>query len=42
MIVAGGDRILGKIAAVRGDVFRHRPVLRPWDWPCLFARALTA
>jgi phytoene synthase len=40
MIVAGGDHILGKIARVKYDVFRQRPVLRWFDWPLLFARAL--
>ena len=41
MIIAGGDRILGKIAAVRGNVFRHRPVLRAWDWPLMLLRTLS-
>ena len=40
MIIAGGDRILTKIARVGGDVFRHRPTLRPHDWPLMLARAL--
>ena len=40
MIIAGGDRILTKIARVGGDVFRQRPVLRWFDWPLLLARAL--
>lgn len=39
MIVQGGLRILEKLEGVRGDVFRRRPVLRPWDWPMMFARA---
>jgi len=30
--VHGGLRILDKIDAVSGDVFRHRPVLKPLDW----------
>jgi squalene synthase HpnC len=38
MTVAGGDRILAKIAAVDHDVFRRRPVLRGYDWPLMFAR----
>jgi squalene synthase HpnC len=42
LVVAGGTRILDKIAAAGGDVFRHRPVLRAWDWPGLFVRALAA
>lgn len=40
MIIAGGDRILTKIARIGGDVFRRRPVLRPLDWPLLLVRAL--
>lgn len=39
-VVQGGLRILEKIEGARGDVFRYRPVLRSWDWPLLFARAL--
>jgi squalene synthase HpnC len=40
-VVQGGLRILEKIERARGDVFRHRPVLRAWDWPLLLARALS-
>lgn len=40
MIIAGGARILEKIDRVQGDVFRHRPMLRPFDWPLMLARAL--
>jgi phytoene synthase len=40
MIVQGGLRILDKLAAVEGDVFRHRPVLRAFDWPLMGLRAL--
>jgi squalene synthase HpnC len=32
MIVAGGARVLDKIDAVNGDIFRHRPKLNKWDW----------
>ncbi len=39
LIMAGGLRILDKIEAVHYDVFRRRPVLRPWDWPLLFWHA---
>lgn len=39
-VVAGGARILDKIDAVRGDVFRHRPVLTSWDWVRILARAV--
>ncbi len=39
-IIAGGDRILSKIAAVNGDVFRHRPVLTKSDWVLMLAKSL--
>ncbi|HEY6241999.1 MAG TPA: squalene synthase HpnC [Burkholderiales bacterium] len=39
-VVQGGLRILEKLDRARGDVFRHRPVLRTWDWPLMLARAL--
>jgi squalene synthase HpnC len=39
MIVAGGRRILEKLEAVNGDVFKHRPVLKAWDWPAMLVRA---
>jgi phytoene synthase len=38
-IVAGGLRILEKIDAVRGDVFRHRPELGAADWALVLWRA---
>jgi squalene synthase HpnC len=38
--VAGGTRILDKIDAARGDVFRHRPVLRPLDWAVILLHSL--
>ena len=42
MIVMGGERILKKLHDVEGDVFQHRPVLRPLDWVYLTYRALRA
>ena len=39
-VVAGGSRILDKIEAVGGDVFRHRPVLGRMDWVRILARAI--
>jgi len=39
-VVQGGLRILEKLERSRGNVFRRRPVLRPWDWPLMLARAL--
>jgi squalene synthase HpnC len=40
MIVQGGLRILEKLDAVSGDVFRSRPELKPLDWPLMMIRAL--
>jgi squalene synthase HpnC len=39
-VVGGGARILDKIDAVRGDVFRHRPILGRRDWLRILARAV--
>ena len=39
MIVQGGRRILDKLAAREGDVFRRRPMLQPLDWPLMLWRA---
>jgi squalene synthase HpnC len=39
-VVQGGLRILEKLEGARGDVFRHRPVLKAFDWPLMFCRAL--
>jgi phytoene synthase len=38
--VQGGLRILEKIERVGYDVFRRRPVLRPFDWPLLLLKAV--
>jgi squalene synthase HpnC len=38
--VQGGLRILEKIERAGYDVFRHRPVLKPFDWPLLLLRAV--
>lgn len=40
LVVQGGLRILERIEAVEGDVFRHRPTLGTWDWICMAWRAL--
>jgi len=42
MIVMGGNRILEKLQASGGDVFRERPVLRSFDWMLMLYRALLA
>jgi phytoene synthase len=38
--VQGGLRILEKIERAGYDVFRRRPVLRPFDWPVLLLKAV--
>jgi len=38
--VQGGLRILEKLERAKGDMFRHRPVLKWFDWPLLLARAI--
>jgi squalene synthase HpnC len=40
LVVQGGLRVLEKLDAVDGDVFKRRPVLRPWDWMLMLTRAL--
>ena len=42
MIVMGGNRILEKLQASGGDVFRHRPVLRSPDWVLMLYRSVFA
>jgi squalene synthase HpnC len=39
-VIAGGQRVLSRIDAVRGDVFRARPVLGRRDWVAVAARTL--
>jgi squalene synthase HpnC len=41
LTVQGGLRILEQLRRVRGDVFRRRPMLGPWDWAVLAGRSLT-
>jgi phytoene synthase len=38
--VQGGLRILDKIECANYDVFRHRPVLKAFDWPVLLLKAV--
>jgi squalene synthase HpnC len=40
MIIAGGERIIAKLAKVDGDVFNKRPVLTKRDWILVFLKAL--
>src|SRR6266571_1554488 len=39
-VVQGGSRILEKLERVRGDVFRHRPVLKALDWSMMRSMSL--
>ena len=39
-VIAGGQRILSRIDAVQGDVFKRRPVLGTRDWVVVAARTL--
>ena len=40
VIIAGGETILRKLHRHRGDMFQHRPVLRPWDWARILFKAV--
>ena len=40
LTIQGGLRILEKIKHARGDIFRHRPLLRPADWLLIGSRTL--
>lgn len=40
MIIAGGEQIIYKLKKVRGDIFKHRPTLKAWDWPLILLKAL--
>lgn len=39
MIIQGGLRILDKIEAADYDVFRRRPILKPYDWAIMLAKS---
>jgi squalene synthase HpnC len=39
MIIAGGLRILDKLEAADYDMFRRRPVLRPFDWVIMLLKS---
>jgi phytoene/squalene synthetase len=39
--VLGGERILDRIDAVSGDVFRNRPALRTLDWIRLLGKMVS-
>ena len=39
MIIAGGLRILCKLENAQYDMFRHRPVLKPFDWFIMVAKS---
>jgi len=39
LIIAGGNRILAKLERNNFDMFRHRPVLRPFDWVIMLGKS---
>ena len=39
MIIAGGLRILSKLENAQFDMFRRRPVLKPYDWVIMLAKS---
>ena len=39
MIIAGGLRILDKLESAQYDMFRQRPVLKPFDWVIMLAKS---
>ena len=40
LIIGGGEQIIYKLKKVRGDIFKHRPTLKAWDWPLILLKAL--
>jgi squalene synthase HpnC len=42
MIIMGGESILRKLHKSQGDVFNHRPVLKPGDWAYMLYRSILA
>ncbi len=39
LIIAGGNRILDKLEYAQFDMFRKRPVLRPFDWVIMLVKS---
>ncbi len=39
LIINGGEHILKSLQKVDGDIFKHRPVLKPWHWPIIGFKA---
>lgn len=39
-IIAGGETILRKLHRHHGDMYQHRPVLKPWDWARILFKAV--
>ena len=40
LIIGGGERILYKLRNVQGDIFKHRPYIKVWDWPIILLKSL--
>ena len=39
LIIAGGLRILDKLESAQYDMYRHRPVLKPFDWVIMLCKS---
>ena len=39
LIIAGGNRILDKLETAQFDMFRQRPILRPFDWVIMLGKS---
>lgn len=40
MIIAGGERIIHQLKAANGDIYKHRPILKSFDWAIIILKAL--
>lgn len=40
LIIGGGEQIIYKLKRARGDIFKHRPTLKAWDWPLILLKTL--
>lgn len=40
LIISGGETIIRKLKAVKGDVFHKRPTIKAWNWPMMLLKAL--
>ncbi len=40
LIIGGGETIIRKLQATKGDIFNHRPTITKWDCPRILCKAL--